>query len=352
MAVLAERLAVIGGDDDDRCAPRSALGERAEDLAEHLVGSGQGPIVDRVALGIAARVGAARGPAVGLEDVHPQQQRRVAAAALALVEPGARGVGQGRAMGLDREVGEAALEPGVDRSPEALAAHEACGVVAAGAHPLGEHDVAGVEAQRPANDAAAHAIGRQAGDDRRDRSTGDVARRQRAVEHRSAHGERGERGHRGLAAVGRRVIGAHGVDRDQEDVGVRGAGALDRAKLAERDPVADRVEVEHRIDRQAGDGAVAPDLEGQRRPEPCRDQRGGGRRRDQARADQAGGGAHAAEPGPGGMHGKCGDERRCRRVQRCGVDRPDARRDLDPPGGGERREARGQRRADEDSRPQ
>src|SRR5919202_632068 len=73
------------------------------------------------------------GPVVRLEDVHPQEQRR-AGALLARVEPGARAGGERGAARLDLEVGEPALEPGVELlAPEALAAHEAGGVVAAGA---------------------------------------------------------------------------------------------------------------------------------------------------------------------------------------------------------------------------
>ena len=40
--------------------------------------------------------------------------------------------------------------------------------------------------------------------------------------------ERGERRHVGVAAVRRRVIGAHGIDRHEDDVGVVGAGPRDR----------------------------------------------------------------------------------------------------------------------------
>ena len=75
-------------------------------------------------------------------------------------EPGAGAPRELGAVVLDLEVLEAALQTGVHlRAPEALAAHEPGGLVAAGAQALGKHDVARIDPQRPADDAAAHAIG-------------------------------------------------------------------------------------------------------------------------------------------------------------------------------------------------
>ena len=66
--------------------------------------------------------------------------------------------------------------------PEALAAEQADGVVAAGAQPLGDGDVARIHAQGPAVDAAADARRRQAGGDRRHRAPGHVRRREGPLE--------------------------------------------------------------------------------------------------------------------------------------------------------------------------
>src|SRR5580692_3311989 len=99
-------------------------------------------------------------------------------ALLARLEPrtGALGERDAVLVRLELEVVEPARQPGVGfPAPDAAAAHETRGLVAAGAEALGDQHVARVDAQRPADHAAVHAVWRDADHHRRDRPPRHVA---------------------------------------------------------------------------------------------------------------------------------------------------------------------------------
>ena len=73
LAVFAERLAVIGGDDDDRVVERVSGTKPVEQAAEHRVRIGDFGVVRRAARAIFGRCVVRR---VRIEQVHPGEEGR------------------------------------------------------------------------------------------------------------------------------------------------------------------------------------------------------------------------------------------------------------------------------------
>jgi len=168
LAVLAERLAVIGRDDDDRAIVRRAPRERAEHHGDHRVGRGERVVVELLALLVGARLRGPGAPVARLGDVDPHEPRGSPGLPISLthVEPGARPARERGAARLDLDVRETARQPAVG-VPQLGAADEAGGVVAGGGQALREQHVAGIEARARVVEAAVHAVRVQSERDRR-----------------------------------------------------------------------------------------------------------------------------------------------------------------------------------------
>ncbi len=169
-----------------------------------------------------------------------------------------RGIGEPRSVALDGHVLEAAPPPALE-----VAAHEPRRLVAAGAQPLDDRDVPRV---------IGDPVRRGAGQHRRQRPRGGVARGEGVREHCAARAELAHHRHVGESRVGRRLIRAQRLDRDEHDVGVRRAEPRKRREVGERNVVAQILEAEPRH-RSARDRTRAPDLECRRRLGPDRDDR-------------------------------------------------------------------------------
>ena len=233
LAVLAERLAVVGDDDDERVIEHARGAERADQAADERVDAGDFAGVRRGGVTRAERLGRIVG-SMGVVEVDPGEERSGARS----TEPGERTLDhrRTRALGFERRLaGAARNHVVVDREaapePESMVEHEGAderaGVIARVVKAGGERR------QRVGKRSAAvlmHAVvdGQHPGKQCRVGWKGERSCRGDGVESDARLGDGVEaRSFGSLGAVAAEVIRAQGVERHQQDVR---AGCLRRAR--------------------------------------------------------------------------------------------------------------------------
>ena len=236
LAVLAERLAVVARDHDEGAVVQLPFAETREEAPDRRVDARDLAVVRILREALLVR-GRRVVRVVRVVEVHPDEHRPGGAA----VEPGERTGDDLAAAPLLRRVRvgavlarpearvvdvEAAVEAGSDRPlrVEDHRAHERGRAVAGELQQ--RREVGDRRRQREAE--VLHPVERRvrAGEDRGVRDGRHRRLRVRALEHDGLAGERVERGREALPrrAEEPHTVGAHGVERDEHDVGRRGRG--------------------------------------------------------------------------------------------------------------------------------